>query len=65
MEELCDRLGALRDVATKNGLVEREKRKINYDKGKCERILFERDKVLCRIPGLNGKLEDSWEVPYM
>ncbi len=65
VEELCDRLEILRDVATKNGLVESEKRKNTYDKGKCERVLCEGDKVLCRIPGLNGKLEDSWEGPFI
>jgi len=58
-EELCDRLEGVRDVAARNGLVESEKRKKYYDRGSVERVLQEGDKVLCKIPGLLGKLQDS------
>ncbi len=65
VEELCERLEILRDIAVRNGLLESRKRKAYYDKGKCERVLSEGDKVLCRIPGMAAKLDDSWEGPYL
>ncbi len=64
-EDLCNRLEVLRDVAVRNGLVESAKRKVYYDKGKSERVLCEGEKVLCRIPGMVAKLDDSWEGPYI
>ena len=64
VEELGDRLEAVRDIAVKNGLTESSQRKKYYDKGTVERSFEEGDKALCRIPGLVAKLEDSWEGPY-
>ena len=64
-EELCERLEILRDVAVRNGLVESGKRKTYYDRGKCARVLADGDKVLCRIPGMVAKLDDSWDGPYI
>ena len=39
-----------------------KKRKELYDKGKCERELeVDDDLILCNIPWLKHKLEDSWD----
>ena len=40
------------------------KRKTYFDKGTVNRQLEVGDKVLCRIPGMTGKLEESWHGPY-
>ena len=42
------------------GLREIEKRKQRYDCTKTDRQLRIGGRVLCRIPGLASKLEDSW-----
>ena len=40
-------------------------RKAYYDRYKCARVLADGDKVLCRIPGMVAKLDDSWDGPYI
>ena len=39
-------------------------RKHQYDKSTVNRTLEVGDQVLCRIPGLIGKLKESWHGPY-
>ena len=41
-----------------------ERRKASFDKGTVDRQLEVGDKVLCRIPGMIDKLEESWHGPY-
>ena len=65
VEELCEHLETLRDVAVSNGLVESEKRKIKYDEGKADRVLEIGEKVLCGIPELIANLEDFWDRPFV
>ncbi len=60
--QLAHRLECLRDVAA---LRSKNERKEGYDKGKSDRKLEIGGKVWCRIPGRNGKLEDSWDGPYV
>ena len=40
------------------------KRKGYYDRGTVDRQLEKGDQVLCRIPGMIGKLKESWHGPY-
>ena len=54
----------MRDVAVRNALVESGKRKDRYDKASVERSFDVGSKVLCRIPGMVSKLQDSWDGPY-
>ena len=61
---LQERLRILQDSMMEKGLLETERRKGYYDKTKTERMFKVGDKILCRIPGLASKLEDSWEGPY-
>ena len=63
VEELCDRLKALRDTDVEKGLCEKQEERAAC-KGKCERELEVDDLVLCNIPGLGHKLEDSWDGPF-
>ncbi len=62
--QLSDRLETLRDCAVDTGLVESDKRASSYNRGKCDRQLKVGERILCRIPGLAAKLEDSWDGPY-
>lgn len=63
--QLAERLEMLRDVAVSNGRSESSKRKESYDLGKVMRKLSVGEKIWCRIPGKNGKLEDAWDGPYV
>ena len=63
VEQLQGRLETLRDFAASTALTETDKRVELYNRGKSERVLNVGDRVLCRIPGMCAKLEDSWEGP--
>jgi len=65
VEDLCERLELLRESALCNSLTEGEKRKLTYDKKSVKRSFEEGTKVLCRIPGMISKLQDSWEGPFI
>ena len=41
-----------------------EQRKSTFDKQTVNRQLVEGDQVLCRVPGMSHKLEESWHGPY-
>ncbi len=61
---LRERLEMLWDSATDIGLKEREKREEAYNRGKIVRTFEVGNIILCRIPGMIAKLQDSWEGPY-
>ncbi len=61
---LAERLEVMRDVAAEKSKTESVTRKEYYDVGKKKRKLCVGDKVWCRIPGRNGKLDDAWDGPY-
>ena len=63
--ELQDRLEVVRDVLLRDKMkVAKEKQKVEYDR-MTKLMKFEPgDMVLIRIPGLEAKLEDSWDGPY-
>ena len=65
VEELCSRLEVMREIAVSNALTESVNRKVSYDKSSVDRIFCEGNKVLCRIPGMVSKLQDSWEGPVV
>ena len=54
----------LQDCVMDTGLRETAIRKQSYDRTKTARRLQVGDRVLCRIPGITSKLENSWEGPY-
>jgi len=43
----------------------RQQRKVKWDSKSKEREFLVGDEILLRKPGLNFKLEDSWEGPYV
>ena len=64
VDNLCEHLEVLRNVAYSRATKASRKRKEAYDKGKVDRQLEVGSLVLTRIPGLGSKLEDSWEGPW-
>ncbi len=64
VDSLRERLEMLWDSATDIGLKEREKREEAYNRGKIVRTFEVGNRILCRIPGMIAKLQDSWEGPY-
>ena len=46
------------------GKLASEKRKVGFDRKTVNRQLEEGDQVLCRVPGMSHKLEESWHGPY-
>ena len=62
---LVDRLEVWHSTQRERMLEAGGKRKIQFDKGTVERQLEKGDKVLCRIPGVVGKLEEAWHGPYV
>ena len=52
------------DVLRERGKDASGKRKNLFDKKTVDRQLKEGDLVLCRIPGMSHKLEESWHGPY-
>ena len=62
---LVDRLEVWHSTQRERMLEARGKRKAQFDRGTVDRQLEKGDKVLCRIPGCVGKLEESWHGPYV
>ena len=62
---LTDKLEVWHDIMRSRGEEEASrKRKIGFDKKAVNRELEKGDLVLCRIPGMVAKLEESWYGPY-
>ena len=61
---LADRLEVWHDVLRERGKEASGKRKENFDRKTVNRKLKEGDQVLCRIPGMSHKLQESWHGPY-
>ena len=61
---LVQRLEVWHDLVRERGKKASGERKVLYDKSTTERTLEPGDQVMCRIPGLVGKLEESWHGPY-
>ena len=61
---LVERLEVWHDLLRERGKEASGKRKCQYDKGTVDRQLEVGDQVLCRIPGMSGKLMESWHGPY-
>ena len=61
---LTDRLELWHDVLRERGKYASRKRKCAFDKKTVDRRLEEGDLVLCRVPGMAHKLEESWHGPY-
>ena len=61
---LVERLAVWHDLVRERGKEASGKRKALYDKSTVCRTLEAGDSVMCRIPGLIGKLEESWHGPY-
>ena len=57
-------MSVLQDCVMDTGLRETAIKKQSYDRTKTSRRLQVGDRVLCRIPGMASKLEDSREGPY-
>ena len=62
---LADRLEMWHDVLRERGRDASGKRKELFDRKTVDRQLKEGDLVLCRIPGMSHKLEESWHGPYV
>ena len=62
---LVDRLEVWHSTQRERMIEAGGKRKSQFDKGTVDRQLEKGDKVLCRIPGCVGKLEESWHGPYV
>ena len=62
---LVDRLEVWHSTQRERMLEAGGKRKAQFDKGTVDRQLEKGDKVLCRIPGCVGKLEEAWHGPYV
>ena len=62
---LVDRLEVWHSTQRERMLEAGGKRKVQFDKGTVDRQLEKGDKVLCRIPGIVGKLEEAWHGPYV
>ena len=61
---LVERLEVWHDVQRERSKEASGKRKGYYDRGTVDRQLEVGDQVLCRIPGMIGKLMESWHGPY-
>ena len=64
MEDLADKVEMVRDAAALNAHKESQSRKEKYDVGTYDRTLEVGDFVICKIPGMRGSLQDSWEGPF-
>ena len=63
-EWLAEKLEHWHDVLRERGKLASEKRKVGFDRKTVNRQLEEGDQVLCRVPGMSHKLEESWHGPY-
>ena len=61
---LGQRMKVWSEIAREKGLEASETRKKHFDKKAVSRVLKVGDKVLCRIPGMVKKLQESWKGPY-
>ena len=61
---LVERLAVWHDLVRERGKKASGERKALYDKSAVCRTLEAGDSVMCRIPGMIGKLEESWHGPY-
>ena len=52
------------DILRERGKSASSKRKEQFDKGTVDRTLKKGEQVLCRIPGMSKKLQESWHGPY-
>ena len=64
-EWLVDRLEVWHSIQRERMKEASGKRKSQFDKGTVDRQLEVGDKVLCRIPGIIGKLKEAWHGPYV
>ena len=62
---LVDRLEVWHSIQRERMKEASGKRKSQFDRGTVERQLEKGDKVLCRIPGIIGKLKEAWHGPYV
>ena len=63
-EWLVDRLQCWHEVMRQRSAVASKKRKQAFDKKSVLRQFEVGDRVLCRIPGMTHKLQESWHGPY-
>ena len=61
---IADRVEMVREAAAFNASKESQFRKEKYDVGSSDRTLEVGEFVLCKIPGMRGSLQDSWEGPF-
>ena len=61
---LVDRLEVWHDILRERGKSASSKRKEQFDKRTVDRTLKKGEQVLCRIPGMSKKLQESWHGPY-
>jgi len=64
VEQLKDKMEAMSLLVSSRERAAKEKMKSIYDKKAKSRSLEVGSMVLMRVPGLTGKLDDSWEGPY-
>ena len=63
-EWLVDRLQCWHEVMRQRSEVASKKRKKAFDRKSVLRLFEVGDRVLCRIPGMTHKLQESWHGPY-
>ena len=61
---LVDRLECWHETMRQRNIVAGRKRKELFDRKAVERSFEVGDRVLCRIPGMTHKLQESWHGPY-
>ena len=61
---LVSRLAVWHESVLERGKEASGSRKALYDKSTVNRTLSVGDQVMCRIPGMIGKLKESWHGPY-
>ena len=61
---LVDRLECWHEVMRQRNVAASKKRKESFDKKAVLRQFEVGDRVLCRIPGMTHKLQESWHGPY-
>ena len=61
---LVDRLECWHEVMRERNIEASKKRKKSFDRKAVERVFNVGDRVLCRIPGMCHKLQESWHGPY-
>ena len=61
---LVDRLECWHEIMRKRNVEASKTRKKMFDRKTVERVFEVGDRVLCRIPGMTHKLQESWHGPY-